>query len=240
MEEDNVEEVIELIRRLRWFLFGLCAVVILSCIYAEAQVPNDGIPEADRNNLQYRLFTYSKDGVNHIEYQAVPSLIRDFGKLGYITVSPNDPNRNFSQLPNFQLAEFHHWLFKDDVLIRSQTQFADVIGQIKAYQMLLGETPLIDDPASPNYDNIVAVREYLVPFKPVQNQEDPTLFPRLEDQIQHIEAAIISINERVFFRGLYEGLAVYYKEKARAKIFNDGAAAMYFELERQGWRRPKK
>lgn len=218
----------------------LLTILLTSAV--NAQVPNDGIPEPDRDNPEYRLLTYFDGVQNTTEYLPVPTLIRDFGDVGFIAESPNGPDRDFDALPTFTLARWHWWLLGFDVLGRNQRQFSDVIGEIKGYQRLLGETPLVDEPGSQYYDVIIAVREYLVPFEPVTTYSPDKwkYLPGKQEQIDHLKAAVASINVTTYYKGLYRGLAAYYKEKARAKLFNDGAAAMYFEIESRYKLTPKK
>lgn len=193
------------------FIVGL---FIGTLIDANAQTIGDGVPEPDRDNPEFRLVAYENNGINVFDYIQIPGLIRDFGKVNYIEQSPTDPRRNLNNLPNFGLAKWHWWLLGFEVLPRAQRQFSEIIGKIKGYQTLLGESILIDDPRSPYYLNIISVREYLVPFEPVQNYDNPAaLMPGLQEQIDHAHAAITSINVTVYYSGIYENLAETYRQR---------------------------
>lgn len=196
----------------------LLSTIVLFSSIIHAQ---DGIPEPDRSiPPTYRFFTFSENGTNKIERNIVPEIIRDFGEVGYISKSTIDSSRSIEDIPNFHLTEFHWWLFGFEILPRAQRQFADLIGEIKGYQRLLGHTVLIDDPQSPFYTIIIGVREYLVPFKAVETDYEfnETLLPDLAHMKQHTLAALDSINTTVFFKGMFKPIRDEYKKQVIEKI----------------------
>lgn len=215
-----------------WIVALIIGMAIGSIVHA--QTLNDGIPEPDRANPEYRLLTFRNDAGNFdFEYLPVPTLIRDFGKVGFIDVSPSDPNRNFDNLPTYTLARWHWWLFGFEVLPRVQRQFGEVIAEIKTYQKLCGDTVMIDDPRSPVYTEIISVRDYLVPFEPVTttNKEHPYAFlATKQEQIEHLKAAVFSVNLTVFYRGLYEGYAETKKQEAIQCVFKRSEETICKEL----------
>lgn len=186
-----------------------------------AQVIGDGIPEIDRTAPPTQInVTYTDDNYQLVsEVFNVPVTISDFGDVSYVTGSTQDPTRDPFKIPNFGLAKFHWWLFGFDVLPRVQRQYADCVGEIKAYQKLLGMTPLIDDPSSTLYLIVTSIREYTVPFEPIQWDNDIyKLPPRLIDAQTDVQAAIDSVNVTVFHKGLCRETAEQLKQQVIARM----------------------
>lgn len=182
--------------------------LLIALALADIAHGQDGIPAPDRGKLfEINMCYETEAGQNVCTTERLPELIRDFGPVVYLNASPLGSNRPLSALPTYALARYHHWLFSE-VLQRSQRQYADCVGRVRAYQTLLGVYPRIDDADSPRLLEVNSVREYLVPMDPIQNKEDVTRLPRKRDAIEHAEAAIASINERVYFTGLCEAEAL--------------------------------
>jgi len=177
----------------------------------------DGIPEIDRSNFSEVYISYSINGELRQELFKVPSIIPDLAKVKEIAFSPIDPTRNFSRLPNYGLAKFHWWLFGFEVLPRAQRQYSACIGSINEVLQLLKLAP-IDDPKSDLYPRIVAIREYVVPFEPIQNLYDKTSAPDLEAAIAHAEAAVFSVNLTVLETKLCEQALDFMREQRTTYI----------------------
>jgi hypothetical protein len=128
----------------------------------------------------------------------------------YIDASPLDPSRNVFELPTFPLAEFHWWIF-DVERERSQQQYAECVGQIALCQEFLGEYPLLTDPAHPFYSTIASIRNYTVPFNPIN--------PRtLEFARANADAAIFTVNLNVYHTSLCKQTLSGYKQRVFTKL----------------------
>lgn len=201
-------------------LFALLVTLALADI-ARAQ---DGIPEPDRSDLFEINMCYETEAGSPVcTVERFPQLIRDFGDVSYIEASPIAGGRPISSLPNYPLARYHHWVLSE-VLQRVQRQYADCIGRQRVLQTLLGVYPRIDDAESPRLRVVNNVREYLVPMDPIQNKEDVSRLPRKRDAIEHNEAAIASINERVFYRGLCEAEVLILQTRVAIELQQGRAA----------------
>jgi hypothetical protein len=208
------------------FILGAISLLALTGIgHVSAQVIGDGIPEIDRKATPSVInVTYTGENGQIIsEPFHVPVTIPDFGDVSYVAGSTQDPNRDFFKIPNFGLAKFHWWLFGFDVLPRVQRQYADCIGEIKGYQKLLGMTPLIDDPSHPLYDIVTSVREYTVPFEPIQFEseeynKDYKLPARLIEAQVDAHAAVASVNVTVYHKGLCRQTAELLQREVKARM----------------------
>ena len=207
------------------YILAIMSVITMVAVsVANAQVIGDGIPEIDRTAKPSIInVTYTKDGQIISEPFHVPVTISDFGDVSYVAGSTQDPNRDFFKIPNYGLAKFHWWLFGFDVLPRVQRQYADCIGEIKGYQKLLGMTPLIDDPSHPLYNIITSVREYTVPFEPIQFEDDVLnkdykLPPRLIEAQVDAHAAVASVNITVYHKGLCRQTAELLHNEVKARM----------------------
>jgi len=189
-------------------------IVLLFPCFAQAQtiVPNTKIPV----NITYLDDT----GIIISEKFESPAVIFDGNRhVDFIDASPIDPSRKIENIPTFGLAIWHHWLFSQQ-LFRSQREYADCVGGIKILQKLLNEKPLIDEGSIK--DIVLNIREYIVPFEPIQNMFsedlDYSLPATREDAINHIEAAIASVNVTVFHVGLCRQTLASYERRVRAKL----------------------
>lgn len=209
-------------------MLGVVAALIISFLLfglVRLAAAQDGLPEPDRSNL----FTVNLCYTNELE-EAVcepfsfPSLIRDFGPIGYITASPEGAGRDLLRLPTYAIARYHHWVFSE-VLSRIQRDIAGCVDRIGLVQELVGYRPIIDSPYSPRLIEVVSQRDYLVPMDPIQRADgDYTKPPRLSDAIEHVIAAIYSINERVYYLGLCEEEARRAKELIQRRLQEGDAA----------------
>jgi hypothetical protein len=112
----------------------------------------------------------------------------------------------FQDLPTFALAKWHWWLIGFVLLPEAQRQYADCVGQIKAFQKLHGLSPLIDAPPFPLAIIVESIRQYTVPFDNFQSQFgaffDPLRPPTKQEAIVDAEAALMSYNVTVHHVGL--------------------------------------
>ena len=195
-------------------------LLLLLPVCVLAQVPNDGIPERAGTTTPTNITYLDSTGTITSEVFLAPDIIDDFGPISYIGGSPIDNARIIDALPTFGIAKWHWWLFGFVTLPRAQRQYATCIGEIRAYQKLLGVRPLLDDPGSPLYAVITSVREYFVPFEPIQQieEEDIHLPPDLERAKAHVGAALFTHNLTVFHLGLCKQTASYFEGLARARL----------------------
>lgn len=212
---------------IRYSLHKICLLIIAICLilvtvkaYAEDFTIDDGIPDPN-GQFSYSNVVYM-DRFNNLtsEYFRFPLLTRDFGEVGYIAESPLDPSRTLDSIPSFGLAKWHWWLFGFEVLPRVQRTYSDCVGQIKALQKLLRKTPLYDDPKSPTFSEVVATREYMVPFEPIQYYAgaNVNLPPRREDAIAEARAAIASVNAGVYMVGKCKTDLYWLEQEAKRRI----------------------
>jgi len=160
---------------------------------------------------------YEQDGKVVSESFLAPVVTPDTGPVQPIAQSPIDPGREFAKIPSFGLARWHWWLFSQQ-LFRAQRQYAGCVERIKQSQRLLGLSPLVDEPGHSLHDIIMAVREYEVPFDPIQNPSNKTLPPSRELAIAHVEAAVSSVNLTVLHTGLCRQTADWLEAQVRARL----------------------
>jgi len=177
---------------------------LLLCSQVQAQTIIPG-------KFQKTQVCYNKAGKAVCEKFNAPTVTPDFGPVKYLQGSPLDPSRSVFALPTYPLALWHWWLF-DQQLKRAQRQYADCVGRIRLSQELLGEYPLIDDQKlSPAWPGIKNIREYEVPFNPI----NPVT---LEFARANADAAIFSVNLTVYHIGLCENTALSYKTRLQQKL----------------------
>jgi hypothetical protein len=198
-----------------------CAVFIwIGISIANAQVVGDGFPERAGTTTDVNLcYTDVADDSVKCEIFAAPDIIRDFASPGYIGNSPLDAQRLIEDLPTFGLAKFHYWLFGFETLPHAQKDYARCVGEIRAYQSLLGISPLIDEPGSPLYDTVNSVMHYLVPFEPVQRFYGDLRKPAgIEETKIHAIAAIQSHNITVYHVGLCRQTAENFRAIVKSRF----------------------
>lgn len=209
----------------------ILAVLVLAGNAAAQTVDRSQVQKA---NLCFEAAPYD----NHCEEFVLPVIVKDTGDVKKLAESPVDRARLLDSLPNFGIASWHHWLFSQ-ILFRAQRQLADCVGEIRGYQKLLGESPLIDEEPNPSAGIIKSLREYEVPFAPIQNTDDnnggtdTTRAPRLEDVKLHLAAALASINGTVEGRDLCRGVAEGYRVRVRALV-EKPAVVVYLPAKRKG------
>jgi hypothetical protein len=160
---------------------------------------------------------YEKQGEVISESFLAPVVAPDTGPVQFIALSPIDSGRQLNDIPSFGLAKWHWWLFAQQ-LFRAQRQYAGCVERIKQSQRFLGLSPLVDEPGSPVRDIIVAVREYEVPFDPVQNTSNKNLPPSREIAIAHIQAAIAGVNLTVLHINACNEFANWIEKQVKKKI----------------------
>lgn len=169
------------------------------------------------NEFQEVNVCYEQDGQLVSESFMAPTVVPDDGPVQPITQSPIDPGRQFANIPSFGLARWHWWLFSQQ-LFRAQRQYAGCVERIKQSQRLLGLSPLVDEPGHPLHDIILAVREYEVPFDPIQNPSNKELPASRELAIAHVEAAAYSVNLTVAHTQACRATANWFEEQVRRRL----------------------
>lgn len=201
-------------------VFGICVGAAVS---AQAEVIEEvpGVVFLNRENPTPTNVVYTNhNGEIVSEIFDAPETIVKNGPVPYVFESTTDPGRIVDNLPDYPIARWHWWLFGFVLLPTAQKQYAECVGKIKAYQELLGETPLIDGEGSIWKATIESIREYLVPFDAIQR---PSWHPRdvpptLQDAKDHVVAAIIGYNNTVYHTGLCHYTAAYYKSLVVERI----------------------
>lgn len=175
-------------------------------------------PTVVPNVKQDTNVTYYDNSTNKIKSEVFKAPVAKFddAPVQPLLASPIEASRLIAGLPNFGLAKWHWWLF-GTMLAQAQRQYADCVGRIRQAQELLGELP-IDNPANPLYPTVNTVREYTVPFEPIQNFYSLTRPPSLEEAKAHAEAALATYNLTVYHIGFCEQTAAGYKAKIKSKM----------------------
>jgi hypothetical protein len=193
---------------------GFALIISAGLSHAQTIVPNS----FTSTEVCYKKDKYNSSGVwagfKHTceKFNAPTVLFETDTPVKYIDASPLDPSRDVFNLPTFALAEFHWWIF-DVERERSQQQYAECVGQIKLAQEFLGEYPLIDDPIHPLHARITSVRNYVVPFNPIN--------PRTLDSARaNAHAAIGTVNLNVYETGLCKSTLAQYKQRVFIKLQN--------------------
>lgn len=204
---DKVEKTILLI-------ISIMLMISIGMTYSKAELVEEipGILWVDRQNTTPTNVVYTDtQGQLVSEIFHAPEVIIKYGPMSYLTESNTDPGRMIANLPNYGIARWHWWLFGFVLLPQAQKEYGACVDQIKTYQQLLGEYPLIDDELHPAALTIVSVRDYQVPFDALQNHLDVTKPPTLVDAKAHTEAALFSYNITVYHIQLCHGTRDYYK-----------------------------
>jgi hypothetical protein len=139
-----------------------------------------------------------------------PEIDFGLGAAKIIDASPLDPSRSVFELPTYPLAEFHWWIFNTTREI-AQQQYAGCVERVSAYQDLLGISPQINQSSHPAFFNVVAIRDYRVPFNPITPKT-------LEYARANADAAIFSTNLAVHHIAACEATAVSYKTQLKKKL----------------------
>ncbi len=164
--------------------------LLLFVTSVSAQVP-DGIPDPTGKFVPTNICYQSFSGPTCETFSA-PEVSKDISAVKAIVASPRDISRSFDNLPNYGLAKFHWWLFSQGIH-RAQREYAECVAKISELQLLQGE-PLIDSPDGVDYPGIVAIKEYEIPFEAIQNISGPDRPPSLRDAIEHVKAAVATLN----------------------------------------------
>lgn len=171
--------------------------IVLSCLLAAVLA---FVGSADAQVISYS----TPEGETVVEACKAPMFDTRTIPLEPLTISPLGSGRTLQDIPTFCLAKWHHWL-SDILLKRAQVAYSDCVGDIKSSQRRLGMFPLIDEEGSPLKATVESVRDYEVPFEPIQfnpdaNAGDPiqTLegakLPTRKDAISHFEAGLFGYN----------------------------------------------
>lgn len=163
---------------------------LLTATKCLAELPKIIPNQFDETSVCYR----NESGEDVCEGFNSPKIEGGFGPSDFLFESPRDAQRVIDSLPNFPIAAWHHWLFGLVMDARAQRQYAGCVERIKQSQRLLGLSPLIDDPSHPLYNTVINVREYQVPFHPMQNVDSHYAAPRLFEAKIHAEAALEHYN----------------------------------------------
>lgn len=183
-------------------------ILIINIILAQVIVPGE---------FQEVNVCYAENNQVVSESFLAPVVVPNIDPVQPITFSPVDVQRKLENIPNFGLAKWHWWLFSQQ-LFRAQRQYAGCVERVKQSQRLLGLSPLVDEPGSPLRNLILAVREYEVPFDPIQNVSNKELPPNREIAIEHIKAAIAGYNLTVSHVWACTQFANYLEGLVKARI----------------------
>lgn len=165
--------------------------IFLIPLIASAQVP-DGLPDPVSGKFSPVNVCYQASSGPVCEVFNAPEVAKDLSPTKFVELSPRDPSRTFEAIPSFGLAKFHWWIFSQG-LFRAQREYTDCIGAIRELQRVMGLS-LIDSASSPLLPAIENIRSYEVPFEAIQNIEDVGKPPSLRDAIEHVKAAVASLN----------------------------------------------
>lgn len=144
------------------------------------------------------------------KFKAPEVIFDNVSPVKYIERSPRDPSRDIFKIPTFPLAIFHWWLF-DVERERSQQQYAECVSSIALCQEFLGEYPLLTDPVHPFHSTMVAIRNYTVPFNPINPQT-------LEQARANADAATGTVNFNVLQTSYCKQTLAIYKARVFQKL----------------------